>query len=96
MAHPPPPPNSEFTADDPLVLLELPPLPPVPPPAAELALAPVSLTVVAETVPFEFLAPAAMTVSPGRIAFLPTVTFLVTFVALDSVTFTVLPVAEVM
>jgi hypothetical protein len=56
----------------------------------------VSLSVVAETVPFEFFAPATTTVSPGRTALLPTPTFFVTLVALDSVTFTVLPEASVM
>ncbi len=74
------------------MLLEPPPLPL----AAAVVLAPVSLSVVAETVPFEFLAPATTTVSPGRTAFLPTDTFLVTLVALDSVTLTVLPLASVM
>ena len=91
-AHPPPPPNSELTAEEPLLLLLLEPVPPVAPPAP----APVSLTVVAATVPFEFFAPATTTVSPGRTAFLPTATFLVTLVALESVTLTVLPVASVM
>ncbi len=55
-----------------------------------------SLRVVADTVPFEFFAPATTTVSPGRTAFLPTGTFFVTLVALDSVTFTVLPLASEM
>ena len=91
-AHPPPPPNSELTAEEPLLLLVLPePPPPVAPPAP----APVSLTVVAATVPLEFFAPETTTVSPGRTAFLPTFTLLVTLVALDSVTLTVLPEASV-
>ena len=54
-----------------------------------------SLTVVALTVPFDPLAPETTTRSPGRTAFLPTLTFLVTLVALDSVTLTVLPEVSV-
>ena len=78
-AHPPP--NNWFTAADPLL-----PEPELPerPAAAAAGLDPVSLTVVALTVPFEPLAPETTTRSPGRTAFLPTPTFLVTLVVLDN------------
>ena len=96
VAHPPPLPNSELTAEEPLLLLPLLLLLEPLPPAAAPAPAPVSLSVVAATVPSEFFAPATTTVSPGRTAFFPTDTFLVTLVALESVTFTVLPEVSVM
>src|SRR5581483_6409998 len=90
-AHPPP--NNWLTAEDPLFPeLELPEPPPL---AAAAGLAPVSLRVVALTVPFEPLAPTTTTRSPGRTPFLPTATFLVTLVALESVTLTVSPEVSV-
>ena len=65
------------------------------PPELELALlAPESLTDVALIAPFEFR-PRMTTVSPGRTADLPTVTFLVILVALESVTLSVLPEVSV-
>src|SRR5947209_2709138 len=91
-AKPPPPPKNPRRG---VVLLPPPELPELrePPPAA--GLPPVSLTVVALTVPFEPFAPETTTRSPGLTSFLPTPTFLVTLVARDRVTLTVLPEVSV-
>ena len=86
-------PNSELDPDPPVVLLVDPV--PVDPLAAEpllpLELAPVSLIEVAVSVPLEPKAPCTTTESPGRSAFLLTVTLFETLVAETSLTFTVLP-----
>jgi hypothetical protein len=85
--HPPPPePNSELTAELPL-LDELEELEPV-----EVDRLPESLTEVAEMAPFDPFTPATTTVSPGRSAFFDTPWLLVTLVALESVTLITFPV----
>jgi hypothetical protein len=86
---PAPAPNSEFTAElppDPLELLLL--LVVV---VVVVVLAPESLIDVADTVPLLFFRPRITTESPGCSACFPTLRLLVSLVAEESVTLTVLP-----
>jgi hypothetical protein len=82
-----PAPNSEFTAElppDPLELLLLVVV-------VVVVLAPESLIDVADTVPLLFFRPRITTESPGCSACFPTLRLLVSLVAEESVTLTVLP-----
>jgi hypothetical protein len=84
---PAPAPNSEFTAElppDPLELLLLLVV-------VVVVLAPESLIDVADTVPLLFFRPRITTESPGCSACFPTLRLLVSLVAEESVTLTVLP-----
>lgn len=76
-----------------LPVLDVPAAAPEP---ALLELAPESLTEVATIVPFFFFNPWIWTESPGRTAFRLTLKLLVSFVAPDSFTLTVLPEASLM